>query len=183
MARLLRYFLKRVYLFWQRRRFARLGEGTYISPFGIYGNPRKIHVGDHVYIGPRAILSATEGLYLGDGVTIGPEFVVMGGDHNFRVVGKRIWEVKQGGVNEPVRIENDVWIGARVTVLKGVTIGEGAIIGAGSVITKDVVPYAVCAGNPARKIKTRFASEELREHLGLVKSDYSFEELEPRLYE
>ncbi len=178
----LKELVRSLQLSWQRRRFLHFGEGSHISPFGIYIPSCKIYVGNQVYIGPRAILSATEGLYIGDGVTIGPEFMVMGGDHNFRLVGKRIWEVKTGGVNEPVSIEDDVWIGGRVVVLKGVTIGEGSVVGAGSVVTRDVVPYSICAGNPARKIKTRFSSEELREHLDLVKSRYSFEELESRLY-
>lgn len=52
---LVRFF----YLSWQRRRFAHFGEDSYISPFGMYGNPRGIPVGDHVYVGPRAILSAS----------------------------------------------------------------------------------------------------------------------------
>ena len=55
----------------------------------------------------------------------------------------------------PVRIEDDVWIGARAIILAGITIGKGAIIGAGAVVTKDVSPYAICVGNPARVIKYR----------------------------
>ena len=55
----------------------------------------------------------------------------------------------------PVNIGNDVWIGARVTILPGVKIGNGAIIGAGSVVTKDVPDFAIVGGNPARVIKYR----------------------------
>jgi Acetyltransferase (isoleucine patch superfamily) len=55
-----------------------------------------------------------------------------------------------------VRIGNDVWIGASAIVLKGVSIGDGAVIGAGSVVTKDVPPYAIVGGNPARIIRMRF---------------------------
>lgn len=62
----------------------------------------------------------------------------------------------QGGTAErPVCIGNDVWIGSRVTILPGVTIGDGAIIGASAVVTKDVPPYAVACGNPARVVKYR----------------------------
>jgi len=62
-------------------------------------------------------------------------------------------------------IGNDVWIGNNVTILQGVTIGDGAIVGAGSVVTKDIEPYAVYVGNPARKIKYRFAGEEIEKLL------------------
>ncbi|MDQ6795887.1 MAG: hypothetical protein M3067_13940 [Chloroflexota bacterium] len=60
---------------------------------------------------------------------------------------------------EPVAIEDDVWIGANVVVLKGVTIGRAAVIGAGSVVTQDVPPYVVVAGNPARVIRDLSAEE------------------------
>jgi acetyltransferase-like isoleucine patch superfamily enzyme len=53
-------------------------------------------------------------------------------------------------------IENDVWIGTNVTILSGVTIGNGAVVGAGSVVTKNIEPYSVVAGNPAKKVKSRF---------------------------
>lgn len=64
----------------------------------------------------------------------------------------------------PISVENDVWIGTRATILSGVNIGHGAVVGAGAVVTKDVEPYAVVAGNPARRVKWRFP-KEVREKL------------------
>ena len=61
-----------------------------------------------------------------------------------------------------VRIGNDVWIGANVTILDGVTVGDGAIIGAGSIVTRDIEPYSICVGVPARKVRYRFDEETIR---------------------
>jgi len=70
-------------------------------------------------------------------------------------------------------IEDDVWVGYGATVLCGVRIGEGSIIGAGSLVTKDVKPYSIYAGVPARKVRDRFDDpEELQRHLKLVQSKY-----------
>ena len=68
----------------------------------------------------------------------------------------------------PIIFEDDVWIGANAIILSGVTIGEGAIIGAGSVVTKNVEPYTIFAGNPAKKIKMRFTEDELLNHRQLL---------------
>ena len=59
-------------------------------------------------------------------------------------------------------IGNDVWIARGAIVLRGVTIGDGAVIAAGSVVTKDVPPFAIVAGNPARLLRYRFGEEDIR---------------------
>jgi|TARA_R110001583_G_scaffold71050_6_gene200584 acetyltransferase-like isoleucine patch superfamily enzyme len=60
-----------------------------------------------------------------------------------------------------IRLEHDVWIGARAIVLSGVTIGTGAVVAAGAVVTKNVAPYTIVGGNPARPIKKRFNDEQI----------------------
>lgn len=74
-------------------------------------------------------------------------------------------------------IGNDVWIGSDVTILNGLSIGDGAIIGAGSVVTKNIDPYAIVAGNPARVIKYRFEKDVVREFLEIKWWLYTLETL------
>lgn len=84
--------------------------------------------------------------------------------------------------NFPIIIGNDVWIGENVTyVPKGVTVGDGAIVAANSLLTKDVPPYHVVGGNPARIVKTRFSDEIISDLLELKWWDYSFAEI-PGIY-
>ncbi|UVK56035.1 CatB-related O-acetyltransferase [Mesorhizobium sp. AR02] len=67
----------------------------------------------------------------------------------------------------PITVGHDVWIGARCIILGGVTIGSGAVIGAGSIVTRDIAPYAIAVGNPARVIRYRFAPEIIERLLSL----------------
>ena len=81
----------------------------------------------------------------------------------------------------PVSIEDDVWIGAHVTILKGVTIGRGSVIAAGCVVNKSTPPYSISVGVPAKMIKFRFTIDEILEHeriLYLENERYTREELE-----
>ena len=85
----------------------------------------------------------------------------------------RVWitNEKQEGVSKGnIIVDDDVWIGFRSTILSGVHIGQGAIVAAGSVVTKDVPPYAIVGGVPAKVIKYRFSPEMIEE---LLKVDYS----------
>ncbi len=74
-------------------------------------------------------------------------------------------------------IGNDVWIGYGSIILSGVTIGHGAVIGAGSVVTKDIKPYSVVAGNPAKLIRMRFADSEIEKLLKMAWWNWSDEKI------
>lgn len=99
--------------------------------------------------------------------------ILSGGEHNIELIStyplKNLFQ--NFGIDPncrskgPTIIENDVWIGMNVIILSGVTIGNGSVIGAGSVVTKDVPPYAIVAGNPAKIIKYRFTDDEIRKLL------------------
>jgi acetyltransferase-like isoleucine patch superfamily enzyme len=92
-------------------------------------------------------------LTIGDNVRIASHAVMIAGDHRFDRIDALIRE--QGHRLAPITIEDDVWIGSHVVIVAGVTIGHGSVIGAGSVVTRDVPPYSVAVGAPAKVIKDR----------------------------
>jgi acetyltransferase-like isoleucine patch superfamily enzyme len=91
---------------------------------------------------------------------------MMGGDHNTSQLGKYMFDVteKLPENDVPIIIEDDVWIGTGAIILKGVTIGEGAIVAAGALVIKDVPPYSVVGGIPAKVLKLRFTEDQILEH-------------------
>ena len=109
---------------------------------------------------------------------IGPNLVIECDDHIFDRVGVTIFENRDSREIGSVTIENDVWLGAGVTVLKGVKIGEGVVVGAHSVVSKSIPPYTIAVGTPCKPIRTRFSADRLREHLQLIDSQYSAEAVE-----
>ena len=109
-------------------------------------------IGDYSGIGENSRLYGK--VVLGDYVMMGRECFIY--TYNHETSRTDIPMQRQGSTPQrPVKIGNDVWLGSRVTILPGVTIGDGAIVGASSVVTKDVPPYAVACGNPARVVKYR----------------------------
>ena len=107
----------------------------------------EITIGDNCFFNHNCSLTAAENIVIGNQCMFANNFVVVDHDHD-RKDGKILIEL----VSAPVKIGNNVWCGANVTVLKGVTIGDGAVIAAGSVVNRDVAAYSVVAGVPARKI-------------------------------
>ena len=109
---------------------------------------------------------------IGNFVAVAPEVTFITGDHNSKVVGNYILENQKDTscteFDKDIVIEDDVWIGTRCIILKGVTIHEGAIVGAGSIVTKDVPPYTIVAGNPAKVIRSRFTDDELKKHKEII---------------
>ena len=112
-------------------------------------------------------------LKIGKKVLFGPNVTIICGDHNTNVLGKYMYDIKEKKINDdlPVVIEDDVWIGANVLILKGVTISKGTIVAAGSVVTKSTKPYSIVKGVPARFHKFRWNRNEIQLHLKLLKSD------------
>ena len=139
-----------------------------------------IEIGDNCYIGKYSIIECDT--KIGNNVIIANYVNIVGRyDHNYQQVGVPIRLASQirdkdydwKGLNLNVVIENDVWIGVGTIILSGVTIGKGSIVAAGSVVTKNVDPYSIYGGNPAKKISSRFESEEqLQTHINLYHKNY-----------
>ena len=113
----------------------------------------KIVIGDNCSINPFCVLYGHGGLVVGDGVRIASHSIFIPANHVFQDKDKPIFE--QGETRKGIVVEDDVWIGSRVTVLDGVRISHGCVIGAGAVVTKSTEPYGIYAGVPAKKIGSR----------------------------
>lgn len=113
------------------------------------GHGAKIVIGDDVGVSGCTI-SAAQSITIGNHVLIGSGCLITDSDaHPVDPFERR---EGGGGVSKPIVIENDVFVGARAIILKGVTIGQGSVIGAGSVVAKSIPPYSIAVGNPAKII-------------------------------
>lgn len=118
-------------------------------------------IGDNTYVGPRCYLGAGGGIDIGSNVTIGAAVDFLAENHNFADANVPI--NRQGVNRKGITLEDDVWIGNRVIVLDGVHIGRGAVVGAGAVVTKNVEPFAIVVGNPARVVGYRQSHQPVSE--------------------
>jgi len=154
------------------KKYISIGSGSIINgQFIIEKSEGKIFIGERVHIGEATKLISINSIEIGNDVTIAWDCTIY--DHNSHSI---YWEErKKDTINEynsyvackdmvknknwnvvkssPIKIRDRVWIGFGVTILKGVTIGEGSVIAACSVVTKDVPPNVVVAGNPAQIVK------------------------------
>ena len=150
------------------------GKGVYIRPMssdikGLWN----LSVGDGTSIPKGSIIYCTDApCIIGKKVLFGPRPTIITGDHRIDILSKYITDVTVeekfvDGVNvydQPVVIEDGVWCGANVTILKGVTIGRGSVVAAGAVVTKSFPPYSIIGGIPAKLIKMRFTEEEIKKN-------------------
>jgi maltose O-acetyltransferase len=135
-----------------RHIFESVGKNVNIEQGVFFGSGKEITIGDNSGIGLEARVQGP--LTIGKDVMMGPYVLIYTKNHNTSDI--TIPMIKQGeSLPEPVVIEDDVWIGARVTILPGVVIGKHSIIAAGSVVTKNVEAYSVMGGVPATLLKKR----------------------------
>lgn len=130
-----------------------VGTGVHCEEgFCVYNGYKNISIGNNVYL-TDVLLNAGDHLgkiLIGDNVFFGHHVQVLARGHDYTKFGL---ERQNTVIEKPVHIKEGVWVGSGAIILPGVTIGKNSIIGAGSIVTKDVKPYTVVAGNPAKLIK------------------------------
>ncbi len=173
---LIKELFRKIYYFKIYFRLKSKGKNIRLSKGGNINRPEELSIGSNVFIAKDFQISARN-MYIGNNVMIGPFFLAECDDHVFDKVGISLYENRKQRRISGIIIENDVWIGGHVTLLKGVKIAEGCIIGAGSVVTKSCIPYTINFGNPCKLYKSRFSVENLEIHLQKVDSIYSLNEI------
>ena len=146
--------------FWYRRAGVKLPKTSSIHWKARFFAPEGLRIGQHCTIGNDAFFDGREGITLGDCVNIAAEVRIYTREHD--IDSPEFSE--RGG---PVVIEDYVYIGTRVTILPGVRIGRGAVVASGAVVAKDVPPFMLVGGVPAKVIRER--SHDLRYKLGYAK--------------
>lgn len=164
------YLWDRIWAVVYKRAMRNCGKGVYIRPMSsdIKG-VENLSVGDGTSIPKGSVIYCTDApLTIGRKVVFGPRPTIITGDHRIDIIGKHIIDVtveeKLPENDMPVQIEDGVWVGANVTILKGVTIGRGSLVAAGAVVTRSCPPYSIIGGVPAKIIRARFTDEEIVEH-------------------
>jgi acetyltransferase-like isoleucine patch superfamily enzyme len=132
-----------------------LGENVYVGHYailkGYYKN--ELRIGDGTWIGQQCFFHAAGGLTIGNNVGIGPGVKIITSVHE--EAGRSIAVLHSPVTFAAVVIEDDVDLGVNSVILPGVTVGKGAIVGAGAVVNKDVPPYTIVAGVPAKILRER----------------------------
>jgi acetyltransferase-like isoleucine patch superfamily enzyme len=171
--------------------FRKKMRGDFISTKDILGD--RYQVGEYTYGKPRVIYRGEKAsLRIGKYCSISTQVIIfLGSEHRMDWVSTYpfpyLWKEASSIKGHPyskgdVVIGNDVYIGYHATILSGVAIGDGAGIGAGSVVTKDIPPYAIVAGNPAQIIRYRFGEETIRALLKIKWWDWSNEKVRENVH-
>jgi len=138
--------------------FGRYGRGSFID-YGCYMRyTSQIYIGEHCSINRGTKIYASHyhndvKIEIGNHVALGPEVCLFSAGHNYHCL-----ELPDTAAS--IVIGDNAWVGGRSIILPGITIGEGAVVGAGSVVTKDVEPFSIVCGNPAKKVKMREISDD-----------------------
>jgi len=170
------YIWDKMWSFFWKKCMKHCGKNVYFRPLSsdIKGL-ENLSIGNNTSIPKGSTFYCTKApLVIGNKVIFGPKPTIITGDHRIDIIGKFIIDVadedKLPENDAPVIIEDDVWCGANVTILKGVTIGHGSVVAAGAVVTQSFPPYSIIGGCPARLLKMRFTDEQIKENDELLYS-------------
>ena len=127
---------------------ARIGDGVAVHHAVQVRAARRLAIGDDVFIAEDVVLDARGGISIGASTSINSGVQIWTAQHDWRAPDFDY-------VDAPVRIGHHAWISARAVILPGVTVGDGAVVAAGAVVTRDVEPWTLVGGNPARHLRDR----------------------------
>ena len=173
----------KTYLGIKRSQFGYCHESVVLNPPIWFGNKKNVFLYENTNISSYSFISANNAKFIvKKNTAIAERLSVHTGNHAV-ISGKFITDItediKPKGFDKDVIVESDVWIGCNVTLLAGVHIGRGAVIAAGSVVNKDVPPYAIVGGVPAKLIKFKWTIDEIIMHEKML---YNEEERFTRQY-
>jgi len=167
-----------------RRKFGFITKTVVLSP-PFLGHIKNIYIYDKVGIGPYAHLSTPNAKIVFKGNTAVAEHLTIHTGNHARIIGRFVSDItekdKPEGYDKDVIIDKDVWIGSNVTILAGVHVGRGVTIAAGAVVNKDMPPYSIVGGVPAKVLKFYWTIDQILEHEATLYPEnerYSREELE-----
>lgn len=136
-----------------------IGRSAVLTCTGVLARPGVgIRVGDRSAVGSGSFVGGQGGISIGRDVIIGPGVRIFSENHNYEFLDRPIRS--QGETRLGVTIADDCWIGASAVIVDGVSIGTGCVIAAGAVVTKDIPPFSVAAGVPARVLRSRRPERE-----------------------
>jgi acetyltransferase-like isoleucine patch superfamily enzyme len=136
-----------------------VGRFAMIRPSGYYGREigSGLSIGDYSNIGAYCYVGCSGKIEIGKNVLMSPYVSLFAENHNYQDINIPMRE--QGVTRSPIVVEDDCWLASKSTILAGVRIGRGSIVAAGAVVTKDVPPYTIVGGVPAKIIRQRTAAD------------------------
>lgn len=178
------YYLFRQTFGYPKRKFGYFGEDVAINSPNFISHPQNVYLMGDNQIGNANILTKNAKFIMKPHSSCGSGLKVATGNH-VRIEGRFFRSIteaeKPAGYDKDVVVETDAWVGMNVTLLAGVTVGRGATVGTGAVVTKDIPPYCVAVGSPAKPVKFYWTIDQIIEHekqLYPEEERYSREQLE-----